>query len=550
MEQSRLVIAIVLSFLVLFLWEVLFVDKEAPLKQKQNLEEQQTAGEEPYAGKTEIINADRAALYKDNYSQPLQEVRKITVDTPLYSLQISEKGAVCKSFVLKNYRERVNNDSPLKEMVSDSDNGMFRTGFAGNSLVGINDAVFLANIDSDSIQINSQPYELSFSWISPEGVVVDKTFSFFPETYIIGLNVTVKNGSDRTIKDNLTLSLANSLSEEISRYGFEGPSAYINNKLEQIKIKKIKDKNVYTGQFKWIALETRYFISSIMPKGQEEASMRLILEENNILENQYVQPVCTINPGTQRRYEYNLFMGPKSVKILKTVGHDLDKAIYFGMFDIIAKPCLWLMNFIYEFIPNYGIAIIMLTVFTKLILWPLGTKSYRSMNEMKKIQPLMTEIREKYKGDKKKMNEEMMSLYKVYKINPMGGCLPMIVQIPVFFALYRMLYEAIELRHAPFFGWINDLSAPDRLFNFGFSIPFMEPPYGIPVLTIIMGGTMFLQQKMSPPPGDPAQAKMMMFLPIIFTVIFINFSSGLVLYWLVNNILSIAQQHYISKTTA
>ncbi len=333
-------------------------------------------------------------------------------------------------------------------------------------------------------------------------------------------------------------------------YGFEGPSAYINNELEQIKIKKIKDKNVYIGQFKWIALETRYFISSIMPKGQAEASMRLILEENNILENQYVQPACTIKPGTQRRYEYNLFMGPKSVKTLKTVGHNLDKAIYFGMFDIIAKPCLWLMNFIYEFIPNYGIAIIMLTIFTKLILWPLGTKSYRSMNEMKKIQPLMTEIREKHKGNKKKMNEEMMSLYKVYKINPMGGCLPMVVQIPVFFALYRMLYEAIELRHAPFFGWINDLSAPDRLFNFGFSIPFMEPPYGIPVLTIIMGGTMFLQQKMSPPPGDPAQAKMMMFLPIIFTVIFINFSSGLVLYWLVNNILSIAQQHYISKTTA
>ncbi len=180
MEQSRLVIAIVLSFLVLFLWEVLFVDKQAPLKQKQNLEQQQTAGEEPYAEKTEILITDRAASYKDNYSQPLQEIRKITVDTPLYSLQISEKGAVCKSFVLKNYRERVNNDSPLKEMVSDSDNGMFRTGFAGNSLVGINDAVFLANIDSDSIQINSQPYELSFSWISPEGVVIDKTFSFSP----------------------------------------------------------------------------------------------------------------------------------------------------------------------------------------------------------------------------------------------------------------------------------------------------------------------------------------------------------------------------------
>jgi YidC/Oxa1 family membrane protein insertase len=172
------------------------------------------------------------------------------------------------------------------------------------------------------------------------------------------------------------------------------------------------------------------------------------------------------------------------------------------------------------------------------------------MSEMKKLQPLMAEIREKHKGDKQKMNQELMALYRTYKVNPMGGCLPMVLQIPVFFALYRMLYQAIELRHAPFLLWINDLSAPDRLFDFGFSIPFMQPPYGIPVLTIIMGGTMLLQQKMSPPPGDPTQAKMMMLMPVVFTFIFINFSSGLVLYWLVNNVLSISQQYYVQKKTA
>jgi YidC/Oxa1 family membrane protein insertase len=228
----------------------------------------------------------------------------------------------------------------------------------------------------------------------------------------------------------------------------------------------------------------------------------------------------------------------------------LDEAVNFGWFDIIAKPFLWIMNHIYGVIPNYGVAIILLTVLTKILLWPLGNKSYKSMSEMKRVQPLMTEIREKYKNDKQKMNQEMMNLYRTYKINPMGGCLPMVVQIPVFFALYRMLYEAIELRHAPFVGWINDLSAPDRLFDFPFSIPFMEPPYGIPVLTIVMGASMFLQQKMSPAPGDPAQAKIMMFMPLIFTFIFINFSSGLVLYWLVNNILSIAQQYYVQKKYA
>ena len=181
------------------------------------------------------------------------------------------------------------------------------------------------------------------------------------------------------------------------------------------------------------------------------------------------------------------------------------------------------------------------------LLWPLGAKSYKSMNQMKRMQPLMAEIREKYKNDKKKMNEEMMGLYRTYKVNPMGGCLPMVLQLPVFLALYNMLYGAIELRHAPFMLWINDLSAPDRLFHFGFNIPFMNPPAGIPVLTIIMGATMFLQQKMTPTPGDPSQAKIMMFMPLIFTVIFINFPSGLVLYWLVNNILSMGQQFFTQK---
>ncbi len=169
------------------------------------------------------------------------------------------------------------------------------------------------------------------------------------------------------------------------------------------------------------------------------------------------------------------------------------------------------------------------------------------MNDMRKLQPLMQEIREKYKDDKARINQETMALYRTYKVNPMGGCLPMLIQMPVFFALYRMLYQAIELRHAPFFGWINDLSAPDRLFNFSFKIPFMSEPYGIPVLTIIMGATMLLQQKLSPQPGDPTQAKMMMLMPIVFTFIFINFPSGLVLYWLFSNLVSIGQQYYTMK---
>jgi YidC/Oxa1 family membrane protein insertase len=452
---------------------------------------------------------------------------------------------------LKKYREKVEKDAPLKELLSEnSKTGTVLTKFAANSLPGLNNALFKADTEFDFIDVFNIPKDISFSWVSPNGVIIEKKYFFTPETYMIGLNITIKNGSNQTIEDNLILSLTNNTPEQTSTYGFEGPSTLLNNKLEKVKIKKIKDKNVYAGKLRWIAIQDRYFISSIIPKNYQEASMRLFINQDDILEAQYMQPESVINPGTQHTFEFELFFGPKSMKILGKSDYDLDKAINFGMFDFIAKPCVWIMNFIYGFIPNYGVAIIILTIMTKILLWPLGTKSYKSMGEMKKIQPLMAEIREKYKNDKKRMNQEVMGLYKTYKINPMGGCLPMIAQIPVFFALYRMLYEAIELRHAPFFGWINDLSAPDRLFHFNFSIPFMQPPYGIPVLTIIMGASMLLQQKMSPPPGDPAQAKMMMLMPIIFTFIFINFSSGLVLYWLTNNLLSISQQYYISKKKA
>ena len=553
MEHVRLFIAIGLSLLVFIVWNVLFVDKQKEKLPQQAVQTEQQSNKT--SGITEKQKTPKEAPplktqppLKESPSAPVKPSRTITVNLPLYTAKISEKGAVFKSVVLKKYRETIDPNSPFYEMINpDLSQGTVQIGFAGNSFQGIGDAMFSVNLEKDSIDIKNKAKEISFSWTSPKGVVVEKTYLFSPETYVISLNVTIKNGSDQTIKDNLTLSLLEKAPESVSRYGFEGPSALINNKLEQIKIKKIKKQDVYPGKLKWIAVQDRYFMSAIMPDEAVDASMHLSINDDKILKNTYVQPEQVIQPEDQHVFKYKLFFGPKSMTVLKSVDYDLIKAVHFGMFDVLAKPCVWIMNFIYGFIPNYGVAIIILTILSKVLLWPLGNKSYKSMAQMKKIQPLMAEIKEKYKDDKKKMNEEMMGLYKTYKVNPLGGCLPMVVQIPVFFALYRMLYEAIELRHAPFFWWINDLSAPDRLFRFDFSIPFMQPPYGIPVLTIIMGVTMFIQQKMSPPAGDPTQAKMMMLMPIVFTVIFINFSSGLVLYWLVNNIISVAQQYYITK---
>jgi YidC/Oxa1 family membrane protein insertase len=548
MEQARLIIAIALSLLVFILWNFFFVEKKEDQPPRQAQQKEQKTDKKPEILKKEQIIAEKSPLSGQVPTLPAKPSRTVTIKTPLYMVKISEKGAVFTSFVLNNYRKTIDVNSPLFEMISpDISGGTIRLGFAGNSVSGLDDAVFSADLGDDSVDIYNKSKEISFVWTSPQGVVVEKKYLFSPETYMIDLSVTIKNLSSETLQDSLTLSLVQPEELKKSMYGFTGPSALINNKLEQIKTKKIKNKNVYTGKVKWVAVQNRYFMSAIIPDEPVDADMHLYMD-NKILENRYVQPEIVMDFGTQHVFKYKLFFGPKSMKVLKSLDYDLVKAVNFGMFDILAKPCVWIMNFIHDhFIPNYGVAIILLTLFTKVILWPLGNKSYKSMAEMKKIQPLMADIKEKYKDDKKKMNEEVMGLYKAYKVNPMGGCLPMVAQIPIFFALYRMLYEAIELRHAPFFWWINDLSAPDRLFRFDISIPFMHPPYGIPVLTIIMGASMFVQQKMSPPMGDATQAKMMMLMPLVFTVMFINFSSGLVLYWLVNNIISMAQQYYIQK---
>ena len=553
MEQFRLLLAIGLSFLVLFVWSMFFVDRQ-PVTDKQDAvttkpkqEDDQASSKTSVATsatiRKEAVDAIKTAQSAENQS------REITVETPFYTVRISARGASFGSYILNQYRETVDKNSPNKQLIPPAfKEGVIRSSLLGNSLNGLKDAIFAIAQEGDRLVVDNDRKDLSFNWVANDGTIITKTYTFDPESYLIGLAVEIKNASERVLKDQLVLSVRKPL-EENQGYGFVGPSGFINDKLEQIKTKKIADQDEYKGKIKWISVEDRYFLASIIPGAEIDGSMKLAVNDDVVV-NQLVNPIFELSPGEKQTFSFLVFMGPKSMDLLNSLGHDLDKALNFGFFNVIAKPCLWFMNKIHSVVPNYGIAIILLTLFTKIILWPLGNKSYKSMSEMKKLQPLMTEIREKHKGDKQKMNQELMALYKTYKVNPMGGCLPMVLQIPVFFALYRMLYQAIELRHAPFFLWINDLSAPDRLFDFGFSIPFMQPPYGIPVLTIIMGGTMLLQQKMSPPPGDPTQAKMMMLMPVVFTFIFINFSSGLVLYWLVNNVLSISQQYYVQKKTA
>jgi len=246
-----------------------------------------------------------------------------------------------------------------------------------------------------------------------------------------------------------------------------------------------------------------------------------------------------LKQGEERAIPFLVYIGPKEIDRLKALGLNLDKAVNFGFFDSISKILLYVLKWFYKFTHNYGIAIIVLTFIIKILFWPLTHQSYKSMKDMQRLQPQIAKIRQRYKNDKVRMNQEIMNLYRTYKVNPMGGCLPIILQIPVFFALYYVLIYAIELRHAPFITyfpftkkiWLADLSAKD-------------PYYITPIL---MGVSMVAQQKLTPSSVNPTQEKLMLFMPIFFTIIFLNFPSGLVIYWLVNNVLSIIQQVYINR---
>ncbi len=553
MEQTRLLLAILLTFLVFVAWEFFFSPRpERPTPQEEIA--QQTAPEQK---KTEAaapaIEAPAPAPVAPATpaSAPLKS-RELNVETPLFKVVIDENRGLFKQLILKDFKESVGGDAAFKSLIqADAANNNMRFGFSGNSVPGLGSAVYKLQGGREAlISVQDKAETVDIGWTSTNGIEIVKSFTFHPDSYLIDLTVRVTNRGAGNFKDRATMSVSRAMGEDQSRVVFEGPSGLVDNKLAEVAVGDIEDKGDTAGLIEWVGIVDRYFMSALIPAEAVQGRMQISSTAANTITNTLVLGEVDIPAGQSQAFAFKAFYGPKNTNQLRSYGYNLVKAINFGWFDFLAKPALWFMNMIYSVIPNYGMAIILLTVMTKIILWPLGNKSYKSMNEMKRMQPLMTEIREKYKDDKKKMNEEMMGLYRTYKINPMGGCLPMLVQLPVFLALYNMLYGAIELRHAPFFGWITDLSSPDRLFNFGFSIPFMEPPYGIPVLTVIMGATMFLQQKMSPPPGDPAQAKIMLFLPLIFTFIFINFPAGLVLYWLVNNVLSIAQQYYIQKKYA
>ena len=552
--EKRTILAFVLSFVVLLVWSHFFSPKQEQThrekaatydeQQKDIVPDGSQSGDKPPTAPSQGP--------ANQTSEVFTEEKEVVIDTPLYRAIFSTGGPTIRSFELKKYRQTVHPDSPPIELVHvEKDTDFFLVSFAAPSSISDKTMVYQADHQDLRLEHGGQDQDLVFQAITPEGLLIRQTFRFYPDQYRIDMDMNVVNQSQLPKEGVIFAEITAPVpKKKDSSSSFAGIALSLNSKLTEVESEEFSDQPVLNGRIDWMAYEDGYFMSAIVPSETYQGTFKGSVLPSGLLKGSCFFPPVSLAPSQQISSRYTLYFGPRDLEKLREVGKDLERAVEFGWFDIIAKGLLFVLLYFNKYINNYGVSIILMTVLIKILFAPLTHKSYKSMKEMQKLQPIMAKIRERHKDDKQKMNQEMMALYKTYKVNPMGGCLPMIIQIPVFIALFRLLGSSIELRHAPFFLWINDLSAPDRLFSFSFAIPFMTPPYGVPVLTLLMGASMFIQQKMTPTPGDPAQAKIMMFLPVIFTFMFINFPSGLVLYWFVNNILSIGQQYLILKSSA
>ena len=560
--DKKTILAIVLSLAVLLVYQFFFAkppvpSKGAALKASTGQVQPDAAtapASTPAAATSPALPALKAA------AGPQAPPRDITVETAHYTAVFSTRGAALKSLKLKGYYQDCHEctddiwpkikglvtgkKDPIKPKTTefvelvDVREGMpypLAVTFPESGADIAPDEVFDAAQSKLDLTGSEQKQQLVFSKTF-HNVKIEKIFSFDPSGYIIGMDVKVHNLTGTPITQIPQLNWYQYVDPQKtdSNYGHEGPLVSVGGSVELEEVKKLQGQSVQGPNVLWGAFESKYFIASFIPENPSLTNTVMTRDEANMVAVGMKGRKEIIPGGQNSVFSYSLYLGPKQYDLLKSLGVGLENAIDFGWFKWLAIPSLYVLNFLHGYVLNYGIAIILLTTIIKIIFWPLGNMSYKSMNAMKKLQPKIEALKQKYKKDQSKIGQETMALYREHKVNPFSGCLPMLIQIPVFFGLYKALMYSIELRHSPFFFWIQDMSAKD---------PYYITP-------IIMGATQFITQKMTPAMGDPMQQKIMLFMPVIFTFFFLNFPSGLVIYWLWNNLLQIGQQYYINKKLA
>ena len=549
--DRRTLTFITISVLIIILYQELILKRMTPPPTPdvpmQTSSPDLGSGKPPAAPAQAPVVADRPA--NTVLDAPVAEAmalegRDITVDTELYSAVFSTLGGRIKSFTLKKFPATNEPGSPPLELIVPGPEIDLPMGVELRGAQVWADSRVVYQPSVEQVQLSGDEQKTLELRAQIAGQPLVKRLTFHGNSYPIDLRVEspaasvlpkelVSEGPDAQ-PAAVALVWAKNV-HPATRQAFEGSAALVNGKLVLNAVDKIDKPQILTGTIGWAGFEDHYFLSAAAP---EHASSVVLRARDSTIETKIVTP-REGDGATQ--VDYTLFLGPKDLKVLEAAGHDFEKAMNLGWFGPISLLLLRVLNLSHRITGNYGIDIIVLTLLVKIAFWPLTSKSFKSMREMQKLQPEMQKLREKYKDDSKQMNTEIMELYKRHKVNPLGGCLPMVLQIPVFYGLYTLLANAIQLRHAPFLFWVHDLAAPERLDVLG---------YGIPVLTLLLGASMFLQQRMAPPTGDPAQQKVMMFMPLIFTFMFIGFPAGLTLYWLTNNVLTIAQQYFVVRRAA
>jgi YidC/Oxa1 family membrane protein insertase len=543
MDTQRLILLVIFSFSLLMLWEAWEKEKRpkpvpaAPAAQQGVPTPSQpappaAAGTAPTPAKPAAAGVPAAA--------PGAKGETVRVTTDLMAAEIDTLGGTLKRLELLRHKDSAD---PSRNFVLfgperryEAQSGI--TGEAGPNHLSL----WSANVKQAALEPGKDTVELRLSAAGPDGVSVDKVYTFKRDSYVIDVSLEVHNRG----KENLTpyayfqlthdgkpTSNVNSVAETFGAQSFTGFAIYTAEKA----FEKVHPSDLDKAKFErradsgWLGFVQHYFVSAWIPPDKLARDYGALKRNDGLYAGNVVLQPGTVAPGGSAQVKLSLYAGPQEQRRLQAAAPGMDLVVDYGFLAIIAWPLFWLLEKFHALSGNWGVAIILLTVLIKIVFFPLSAASYKSMAKMKLITPRLTKLREMYGHDRNKMNQAMMELYKTEKINPLGGCFPILVQIPVFIALYWVLLAAIELRHAPFILWIKDLSA-------------LDPYYVLPILMTV---TMILQTKMNPVPPDPVQAKVMQFMPYVFSIFFFFFPAGLVLYWLVNNILSIAQQWQIQR---
>lgn len=534
MEKNAL-IAIVLSILILILYQEWVRRAYPPAPPAPEQQGEQRAREAPTPPSSSTAKAAKVATPRAS-DRPSRDIR---VETDRYVAVFTTRGARLKSFILKHYRSDIDPKSPPIEMVSVAPGLPLPLGVTVQGPKTLDDEGLVYSVEESDVRLTGdEKGSLTFRAQMPGGMSIVKRLTFSGSSYPIEIQLDL-DGAEREVPVGMMLSSLGENKGLKQDAIFEGAVLLVDSRIKREPLAEILKGLQWKGSISWAGFGYTYFLFALVPEddGTHTADTRpagagVVLE---------LQPSSGLGPEKTGRY--TLFAGPKDLDVLKAAGHALERSIDFGYFAFVSLPLLYVLRFFHRFTGNYGIDIILLTVLIKLLLAPLTHKSFVSMKQMQKLQPQMERIKEKYKNDREALNKEIMELYRRNKVNPFGGCLPMLLQIPVFIGLYNALLTPIELRHTSFL-WIQDLSRPDWE-----SLPIQLAgwSFGIPVLTVLMGASMFVQQWMTPSAGDPNQRRMMLMMPLIFTVMFVTFPAGLTIYWLVNNVLSIGQQYLINR---